>query len=279
MGQYIGVSLAFLAVKYDLDLSRMTIGIVGAGNVGTEVEKMATALGMKVMLNDPPRALREGPEGFFELDSILEKADILSLHVPLSLSGDDKTYHMAGSGFIEQAGRPFFFINTSRGPVMDTEAITKGIKSKKTRSAIIDVWENEPGVDMTLLELTALGTPHIAGYSVEGKANGTARCVNAISRHFGLSLDSWHPEDLPGPRHGVIEISNRKLSPAPVMNQAILSTYAVETDSARLKSAPLDFEYLRNHYPIRREFGFYTVSLKDSSTEIEGLLSAIGFNT
>ena len=196
--QYLASALLTLARQKEIQLDSKTIGIVGVGNVGRKVEKIAKIFGMKVLLNDPPRERKEGSEKFVSLDYLLHNSDIITFHVPLNKSGEDKTFHLADSNFFEKFNNNKIFINTSRGEVVDTVSLKNAVKNKTVKACVLDVWENEPQIDKELLNLVDISTPHIAGYSVEGKANGTAACVNALNDFFSLGLErNWYPNHLP----------------------------------------------------------------------------------
>jgi erythronate-4-phosphate dehydrogenase len=185
--QYIVSALLKLSKDHSFSLEGKTIGIVGVGNVGSKVEKAARILGMNVMLNDPPRARREGNRKFVLLGDILYNADIITAHVPLNVVGEDKTYHLFNEKSFKKMRKGTWFINSSRGEINDTTSLRRALSSDKIR-AVIDVWENEPDIDNGLMHLAFLATPHIAGYSTDGKANGTAMVVNSLCEFFGLPL-------------------------------------------------------------------------------------------
>ena len=193
VNQYIASGLMHWAEETKTSLHGHTMGIIGVGNVGSKVARTAEILGMKVLLNDPPRAREEGQAGFVELDQVLEEADIISLHVPLNMEGIDKTLHMADNEFFTKWRDPNLFINTCRGEVMVTSSLKKNIDTGRIKNSIVDCWENEPQIDLELMHRCLIATPHIAGYSRDGKANGTSQCVNAVSRFFKLGLGNWYP--------------------------------------------------------------------------------------
>ena len=210
--QYIASALVQLSNKYNFSFSEKTIGIVGVGNVGSKVARLASLLGMKVLLNDPPRKRKEGKKDFVSLKTIQDKADIISFHVPLNLKGKDKTFHLFDNDFLSKTKDGSIIINSSRGEVVSTDTLKKGLISKKVKAAVIDVWENEPNIDLELLKQVDIATPHIAGYSADGKANGTAMSVQALSRHFNLGLDDWFPENIPSPSKPSFKIDCNELS-------------------------------------------------------------------
>ena len=168
-------------------------------------------------------------------------------------------------------------INTSRGPVVNTQSVKEALESKSIAGFAADVWENEPDLDLELMSTSDIATPHIAGYSVEGKANGTAACVQAASRFFNFGIDDWYPSSLPLPEKPIIEINARGKSEEQVIFEAILASYDVMNDDAAFRRDPSQFEDLRNHYPVRREFGAFTVSVKFGSPGLKGRVHDLQF--
>ncbi|HSV76321.1 MAG TPA: 4-phosphoerythronate dehydrogenase, partial [Bacteroidales bacterium] len=197
VAQYIASALAMIAKKTGMKPENLTMGIIGAGNVGKKVIALCKTLGIRALVNDPPRQRAEGTGDFCSLPELIENSDIVTLHVPLTMSGPDKTFHLANEGFFGNMKPNGWLINTSRGEVVDSEALKTALRKQRIKGVILDVWENEPLIDLDLLEKVFLGTPHIAGYSADGKANGTAMTVQALSRFFGLGLDNWRPVNLP----------------------------------------------------------------------------------
>lgn len=267
--QYIAASLSYLNLKYDTKNSLQTIGIIGLGNVGKKVAAMATELGFKVLLNDPPRQAIEGDHGFCDIEHLLAESDIITLHIPLTMKGDYPTYQMVDNNFLKKTKRGSVIINTSRGPVIEENALIAHIKQQELKATILDVWCNEPDINIDLLKLVDIATPHIAGYSVDGKANGTATIVNKLASWFDLPLKNWKPEVLPQPSITSIEADKAE--------DAILATYPITEDSNILKESPERFEELRGNYRIRREFGNYMVKGKD--LRVLDILNRLGFNT
>jgi len=275
--QYITAALLKLARDHKFKLKDKTIGIVGAGNVGAKVEKAARLLGMRVLLNDPPRAREEGDSNFVTLEDVLREADIITLHVPLHHVGEDKTYHLFDEKCFKRIRKKVWFINSSRGEVVDTGALKKNLETGKLRGAILDVWENEPDIDFSLIPKAFIATPHIAGYSVDGKAKGTAMVVNSLSRFFDLPLKEWYPKNIPAPEIPDIFIDCKGKSDEKIVHQAVAHTYSIEDDDMHFRFNPSDFESLRGDYPLRREFHAYTVNLKNGSKNIHRILRELGF--
>ena len=166
--QYIGSLLVIMSRSLGFRFRDKTIGIVGVGNVGSKVARLAALLGFRVLLCDPPRARREGLGQFITLDEIIERSDIITLHVPLIHDGEDATFHMFDRSRLATMNPGQILINSSRGEVVDGEALKNALVQKKILAASLDVWENEPHIDTELLSLLFTGTPHIAGYSVDG---------------------------------------------------------------------------------------------------------------
>lgn len=276
--QYIASVLVTLARKHGFDLREKTLGVVGVGNVGSKVAEIASLLGMKVLLNDPPRARKEGPDGFVSLDEIIAKSDIITCHVPLYKEGEDKTVHLFDEARIASLGKHQILMNSSRGPVVDNKALKAALKSGSILGGVLDVWEGEPDLDRELISLLDIATPHIAGYSADGKANGTMASVRTVAEFLGLPLTEWAPSGIPAPEQPLefsIDAAGKSLQE--VLSEAILHTYEVQEDDAKLRSNPELFEKLRGDYQIRRELTAFTLTLKNATAEEAEILSNMGF--
>ena len=276
--QYIGAVLATLARRRNLRLSGMTLGVVGVGNVGSKVAKTAEALGMKVLLCDPPRARREGPEGFVSLDELVAASDIVTLHVPLSREGEDATWHLFDADRLATMRPGQILFNSSRGPVVDNAALKAALQAKALRAAVLDVWEGEPEPDRELMSLLDIATPHIAGYSADGKANGTMSSVRTVASVLGLPLTDWRPEGIPAPAQPLeftLDAAGKDLQE--VLSEALLYTYDILADDRALRAHPECFEKLRGDYPVRREPTAFTLRLSGGSPEMAVRLSDLGF--
>jgi len=275
--QYVTAALLFLASRHSLDLRSTTLGVVGVGHVGSKVVAAARALGMRVLQNDPPRERREGTAAFSPLDRLLEESDILTLHVPLTLEGEDSTWHLINGRTLEKLRENCILINTSRGEVVDNAALLNALENKMLHGAVLDVWEGEPEADRGLLALTDIATPHIAGYSVDGKANATVSSVREVSAALSIPLLAWTPDSLPLPAEPVIDLSlhHHVTNPAETAWAAVRHTYNIEEDDSLFRGNPEKFEYLRDNYRTRREFGSYTV--RGADPETGRILSDLGF--
>ncbi len=276
--QYITTTLATLAFKQNLKFSELTLGIIGVGHVGSKVEQAAKALGMHVLLNDPPRADREGGEAFISLEQLLKESDIVTCHTPLTKEPPYPTWHLASDDFFNRMKNGAVFINSSRGAVVDSEALKRAISAVLHpltpfkgggvtpypfigRVYILDVWEGEPLPDAALLAGAWIATPHIAGYSSDGKANGTAACVHEFCDFFGIDdLKNWYPESIPQPPMPTdFSLDGTGKSHEQIVYEAVTHTYPIWNDSDRLKNSPETFEEQRGNYWIRREFKNFTI--------------------
>jgi erythronate-4-phosphate dehydrogenase len=275
--QYIASTLMVLAERKKLTLSDICIGIVGVGNVGSKVAKVCGLLGMKVLLNDPPRERAEGSEAFVGLQQIVEEADIITLHVPLNLKGEDATFHLGNEAFLTSLKKKPVLINSCRGEVIETKAVKSALKKGYLSGFVCDCWENEPDIDLELLGLAELATSHIAGYSKDGKATGTQMSVHAISDYFGLGLNNWKPEGVELPAHPVIHLNGTGMNAQYIISKAILSTYDIRNDDSDLRNNPALFEKLRGDYPTRREFPAFTIEATNVDDEVLVTLGKLGF--
>ncbi len=278
--QYVASALLTLAGKGKYNLHEMTIGIVGVGNVGSKVERLSKALGMNVVLNDPPRERKEGNGKFVSLDELVDRSNIITFHTPLIKEGLDKTYHIADDLFFGKLKEKKILFNTSRGEVVNSLALRNAIKNKIIVKSVIDVWENEPNIDRELLNLVDIATPHIAGYSADGKANGTAICVREISSFFSLSISKeWYPSSIPVPGNTKeLKFECIGKTKQEIIREVILATYDISKDDETFRKSVDTFEKQRNDYRIRREFPFYQIKLLNSTQDLNMTMTDLGFN-
>ena len=275
--QYIASALFILAEQKGFQLKGKTIGIVGVGQVGSKVAKVCELLGMTVLLNDPPRERVEGSEQFVSLQRIMSKADIITFHVPLKMHGEDATFHLADTLFYSSLERCPIILNTCRGEVTDTFATETAIERGQIKALVLDCWEREPDIDKNLLGLVDLATPHIAGYSKDGKANGTTRSVQAISQFFKLGIDDWKPKGVDLPEQTIIHLDGFKRTEEEIIREAVLFTYDIQQDDAQLRANPEKFEQLRGDYPVRREYPVFTIQHQNVPDETVEKLKQLGF--
>ncbi len=282
VAQYMTSLLLNQAHRTGKDLDGMVIGVIGVGNVGSKVARNARILGMKVLLNDPPRAGKEGPDGFTSIECIQQEADIITFHVPLIFDGEYATWHYGDEAFFRQLGRRPFVINASRGEVCDNAALKAALRNGQLSGAALDVWENEPEIDLELLELLDYSTPHIAGYSADGKANGTAMSVLALVKFFGLEkkFDRSALQSPPLPAQKVIDLMpyfRAGERDTELLYRAVTAAYDIASDDRRLRENPGTFEQQRGTYPLRREFDSYEVLSPGNLTDrLRGLRFKIG---
>ena len=277
--QYIAAVLCTLARRHGLRLDALTLGVVGVGNVGSKVAEAAALLGMRVLLCDPPRARAEGAEGFVDLDTLVAQSDIVTLHVPLSREGEDATWHLFDESRLAAMRPDQFLINSSRGPVVDGAALRAALQAKALRGAVLDVWEGEPEPDRALMALLDIATPHIAGYSADGKANGTRMSVRTVAAVLGLPLAAWRPADIPAPAQPLeFSLDASGKSRQEVLSEAILHTYDILADDRALRAHPERFEQLRGDYPVRREPTAFTLRLQGGDPALADALAALGFH-
>ncbi len=274
--QYVVSALCFISDNSGFSLKNRTLGIVGVGNIGSKVEKAAKALGMHLLLRDPPRSRVEPGFSSVPFERLLRESDIVTLHVPLNRSGKDKTYHLLDARSLGMMKRGAWLINSSRGEVVDTQSLKKAVFSGNLSGVVLDVWENEPDIDLELMEAALISTPHIAGYSLDGKANGTAYVVNSLARHFGLPLGNWYPGNIPLPASGRLEIPVVDAPCEEAIKEVVRSVYAIVGDSDRLKKAPSTFESLRGNYIVRRDFSAYTVAAEKIGRDVAKVLEGLG---
>ncbi|MEK7728211.1 MAG: 4-phosphoerythronate dehydrogenase [candidate division KSB1 bacterium] len=318
VAEYIVAALLHVAAQRQIVLEGLTLGIVGAGNVGSRVAEKARALGLNVLLNDPPleTLLQSSPldaihpdikqnlariasAQFGSLDELM-KADILTLHTPLVRSGVFPTFHLFDESRLRMMKPGSILLNTGRGEVVDHGALKKVLHSGLLSAAILDVWEHEPRIDPELVALTTLATPHIAGYSFDGKVKGTWLIYEALCRFLQVE-PSWNyapllPQmaqpkihlreaHLPGPPQG----GNRDVvATEKLLQEAVRHAYDIAADDQRLRAGILGedrsmeergkyFDKLRHDYPIRREFPNYRVRLEQEDNNIRRRLRALGF--
>ena len=284
VAQYVAAALLVLAGDRKTGLAGTTIGIVGVGNVGRRVARVAAGLGMRVLLNDPPLQRLAGDGRFLPLDSLMT-ADIVSLHVPLTHVGADATYRFFDEERFAAMKRGSVLINTSRGAVVETEALKGALRGGRLAAAVIDVWENEPGVDVELLGLARIATPHIAGYSLEGKLNAARMIFEALCAHVGSKAVWQSPASLPPPDAPVIDTREIGGDGPASLDEAVRRCYDIRRDSDDLQRSLLlphaeradRFRRLRAEYPVRREFGATTILVSRKRGTHADTFESLGF--
>lgn len=270
--EYVIAALSHLAVTNGFSLAGKSIGVVGVGNVGSKVVRAAEALGMRVLPNDPPLARQTGDKRFLPLDALMD-CDIITLHVPLTKIGGDPTHHLFDSERFSKLKPGAIFINTSRGGVVETSALRQAITDQRVSFAVIDVWENEPAINLDLLRIVSLGTPHIAGHSVEGKVNAVRILREALCAHFGFDSE-WNPESLlDTPEVTDIRVPEVLSRVEDILHYYVRQCYDISFDHTQLRRMlvlPAEqrgkyFAQLRTGYRTRREFSSVRIHLPPHS--------------
>jgi erythronate-4-phosphate dehydrogenase len=282
--EYVVSALLALGERKGFRLAGRSVGIVGCGNVGARVRDRLGALGCDCLVNDPPLHERGGQDGFVGLDDILQ-AEIISVHVPLERAGRHPTWHLIDELFLRRMKPGAVLINTSRGAVVDNAALAAVLARRRDLSVVLDVWEGEPAIDTALLQKVALGTAHIAGYSLDGKLRGTEMIYRAACDYFGCAprwdaaavLPAANSLDLRGSPGG---------DDLERVRAAVFHAYDIRVDDERLRGLlrlppaerPAGFDRLRKEYPVRREFAATTVHVDSAAGELRKLLQGIGFD-
>ncbi|NVZ66423.1 4-phosphoerythronate dehydrogenase PdxB [Pseudomonas gingeri] len=279
---YVLGSLLTLAEIEGAELARRTYGVIGAGEVGGRLIKVLRGLGWKVLVCDPPRQAAEGGD-YVDLEQIIEQCDVISLHTPLIRSGALSTWHLLDRQRLGRLRPGTWLINAARGPVVDNAALRDVLLEREDLQAVLDVWEAEPQVDVELAELCVIGSPHIGGYSLDGKQRGTAQIYQAYCAFIGqapvVSLDDL----LPAP--GLAQITlNADCDPAWAMAMICRAVYDPRRDDADFRRSltgnvaeqRVAFDLLRKHYPERREIEGLAVKINGESAALRQLVLALG---
>jgi erythronate-4-phosphate dehydrogenase len=281
--EYVVSSLLALNLQQGFEPAGRTVGIIGCGNVGSRVRHKLAALGMNCLVNDPPLQAQGAHDTFVDLDAVLQ-ADVVTLHVPYTREGPYPTHHLADATFLERLRPGAVLINTARGAVVDNAALDTLLEARPDLSVVLDVWEGEPDISMSLLEKVQLGTPHIAGYSLDGKLRGTEMIYRAACTHFGRPVLWRAADDLPAG----LSLDLRELRDEPLLaklQSAVFACYDIRQDDAILRQQlalpaaerPARFDRLRKEYPVRREFAQAGVMTGDPGGAAARALETLGF--
>lgn len=279
VADYITSAIVLLTHKTGKRRENITVGIIGVGNVGGRVAKRLMAMGVNCLLNDPPKKRISGSDIYLPLDQVLEESDILTLHVPLSTSGEDATYHLVNHEFLSKVKQGAILINTSRGKVIDEKVLRAN--RDRLNALALDVWENEPGINLETMKICDIATPHIAGYSFDGKLRGTQMIYDAASAYFFRTRSWVIPEEFTSEHAGNIDVTE---SIDPIYD-AVQNAYPIMKDDERFREIlkkPKEaqeafFDELRKKYPKRLEFTHYVVKCNKTHSKIAGILSELGF--
>ncbi len=284
VAQYIAAALVRESGRHGTPLSRCSIGIVGVGNCGRRVERIARALGMEVFLNDPPLMRASGDSKFRPLRDLYD-CNFITLHVPLTRAGKDPTWRLIDEKRLDALLPETVVINASRGFVVDEQALVERVMDDRLAGAVLDAWENEPAINIEHMRHASIATPHIAGYSFDGKVAGALMMAEAVSRHFGVKYKK--PKlPLPAPAVPAIELSTRGREPDSILAELIATAYPIARDDWDLRAAisraetgigPA-FDQRRKLYPLRREFAATKVKIHGADADLIARARTIGFN-
>jgi len=281
--EYIIAGLLEVGRRHQLRLKGASIGVIGAGNVGSRVAAKCEALGMRVLRNDPPLRRHTGDPKYVPLDALCD-CDFITIHTPLTHEGVDKTHHLADERFFASLKTGVVFLNASRGAVVDSQALKAAIRAGRLQATVLDVWEGEPVIDVDLLERVDLGTPHIAGYSLDGKIGGMIMIYESLCRHFGIA-PRFEPADfLPAANVPHLALPATEGDDEAAIAQTVATVYDIRRDDSNLRQVVEQpagqrggfFDTLRKTYPIRREFHNTTV-VGEVSGALAAKLNGIGF--
>ena len=279
---YVLGSLMTLAEIEGVDLTQRTYGVVGAGEVGGRLIKVLKGLGWNVKVCDPPRQAAEGGD-YVSLEQIIEQCDVISLHTPLTRSGEDATWHLFDQPRLQQLKHGTWLINAARGPVVDNAALRKVLLQREDLQAVLDVWEAEPEVDVALAELCVLATPHIAGYSLDGKQRGTAQIYQAHCEFIGQPASLQLSQLLPAPWLSQVTL-HADSDPAWALAMLCRGVYDPRRDDADFRRSLVGtvaeqraaFDVLRKQYPVRREIEGLKVRIEGDSPVLQQIVAALG---
>ena len=284
VAEYMAAAWLTLARRKHVTLAGRRVGVVGVGHVGALVVEKAAALGMVPVLNDPPKGRETGSAVYRPLDDLLD-CDIVTCHTPLTFDGQDPTYRLIGERFFSALKPGAWFCSAGRGEVVDEDSLHRAMDRARLGAVVLDVWEHEPAIDGRLLERVDIGTPHIAGYSLEGKLNGTSMVYQAACAWLGVE-PTWNAAlAAPPPQVPRLAIDARGRQQEDVLAEVVTAVYPITRDVEALKqradAAPDDrgraFDLLRKTYPTRREFRQTVVTALDADPGLRASLRALQF--
>jgi len=284
VAEYVIAAILSIAKKHKFELQAKSVGIIGAGRIGSKVADKAAALGMKVLLNDPPLYRQTNDTKYLPLDRLYD-CDFVTMHTPLTFEGIDRTFHLADEAFFDSLKAGAFFINAARGPVADTQALKNAIRSGKLAGAVLDVWENEPNIDNELLLKADLSTPHIAGYSLDGKIAGLIMVYQAACEFFGVEPEHSADDFLAAPDIAEITIDPDTGTGQNIIHDTVQKIYAINRDDFNTREILIVppgqrakwFNDLRADYPVRREFQNTQIIFTQLCDSLATKLKCIGF--
>ena len=284
VADYITAALLELSEHYGFSLAGKSLGVVGVGNVGSRVAVRGAALGMTCVLNDPPLARRTRDSKYQPVEALYE-CDVLTFHVPLSKDSPDATHHLVDEAFLRRMKPGAILLNSSRGPVVDNTALLRALDDGVLLASVLDVWEGEPSVNVNLLEESFIGTPHVAGYSFDGKVNGTRQIYEAACAFLDVA-PTWDPTPLlPEPECPSVTVRGDLADPESALRSAVRAVYDIHGDDTAMRTLltaaeserPRIFDRLRKDYPRRREFLNTRVDVAPHNADLAERLSQLGF--
>ncbi|MGB2809730.1 MAG: DUF3410 domain-containing protein, partial [Sedimentisphaerales bacterium] len=254
------------------------------GNVGSRVTKKCESLGMKTYLNDPPLQRQTGNSKYLPIEKLFD-CDFVTLHTPLTFEGEDKTFHLADDKFFKSLKKGCIFINASRGGVVDSSAFKTAIEESRLQATVLDVWEDEPNIDVELLEMVDIGTPHIAGYSLDGKIAGMIMIYKEACEYFELDVKFDIDSFLPVPAIPELKINTQSVSQQDALLGIVEKIYDIKADDVRLRRMLEEsakerckyFDSLRRNYPVRREFQNTRIIVDSKNSSLARKLKGVGF--
>lgn len=279
---YVLGSLLALAELRGDTLAQRSYGVVGAGEVGGRLVEVMRGLGWDVRVCDPPRQAREAG-GFVSLDEVLAECDVVSLHTPLNMGGDWPTFHLFDQERLSNLRPGAWLINASRGAVVDNVALRDVLLQRPDIDAVLDVWEGEPQVDVELAGLCRIATPHIAGYSLDGKLRGTAQIYAAFCAVRSLEPAVELAQLMPGA--ALTELTFASCTePADMLATLCRAVYDPRRDDADFRRSLVGdearrragFDLLRKRYPARREIDGLGVRLTGTNAALDTIVEALG---
>lgn len=276
VAEYVLSALIVMAQKHQWNLQDKTVGIVGAGQVGTRLSEKLTVLGIVYKLCDPPLENQGDKRDFVSFDEVMD-CDIISLHVPLIDGGTTPTRHLVDASRLSALNDEQLLINACRGEVVDNDAALALFRQGKNMNLVLDVWENEPGINLELLPYIALATAHIAGHTIEGKARGTEMLYQQVCALLGRPIERKLTDYLPKPERPELLI-DEGMSLFEQCQHLILNVYDIRKDDEHFRQnvvRPGQFEYIRKHYAIRREFA--AIQVKAGNCAATEAIYQLGF--
>lgn len=282
--EYVIAALLDVGRRHKIRLEGKSIGVIGVGNVGGRVAQKCEALGMRVWRNDPPLQRQTGSPIYVPIEALYD-CDFITFHTPLTREGDDKTFHLADEVFFEHLKEEAVLLNASRGAVVDSGSLKEAIDDERLGPVVLDVWENEPNIDVELLGQVDLASPHIAGYSYDGKIAGLIMIYQAVCEFFGLDAKHEAADFLPPPEVPEIDLGVVDGDDEAALAEAVQRVYSIQRDDKNMRPMAQEppevrgafFDALRKNYPVRREFQNTTVIVDEPGGAVVRKLLGIGF--